>query len=227
MTAAAEITIIVDQQEVRSGIVDELEELSDHIAHVNVTVQKLPVGDYIISEKLCAIERKTCADFLSSTIDHPGHLFGQLADMRSYKNTILIIEGSRSALYASRMVDPRTIDGMLATVANKFHIPILWTAGIKSTASMLITLAKQEQIENHREPAVHGSRSKMGLPEQQEYVVGAVRGIGPDAAKKLLMHFETPGKVFTASLAELMEVHGIGEKTAQPIREVMSTEYKS
>lgn len=227
MKSPAEVTIIVDQHEVRSGIIDELESLSNHIAHVNVNVQTLPVGDYIISGKHSAVERKTCADFLSSTIDHKGHLFGQLADMaRAYKNSILIIEGSREDLYGTRMIDPRTIDGMLATVANTFHTPILWTAGIESTASMLVTLAKQEQIDNHRIPAVHGSRSKMTLPKQQEYFIGAIRDLGPGKAILLLKHFGTAENVVKASMKELMLVDGIGETTAKTIREVITTEYK-
>jgi ERCC4-type nuclease len=47
-------------------------------------------------------------------------------------------------------------------------------------------------------------------------------GVGSDRAKKLLEHFRTVRSCFSASPAELLEVEGIGPKTAEAIEQVIN-----
>ena len=60
----------------------------------NVTVTKLDVCDYVVSDRV-GIERKDASDFLSSMKD--GRLFSQAHDMAEiYERPILILEGQIS-----------------------------------------------------------------------------------------------------------------------------------
>jgi len=145
---------------------------------------------------------------------------------RAYRKSILIIEGDMMDLYGSRMVNPTAIHGMLVAVARSFHMPTLWTSSVSHTAQMLVVLAEKEQIENHRIPSVHGSRSKMTIPKQQEYIVSSINKLGPGKAIKLLKHFGTVENVMNASMKELMEVDDVGETIAKTIRDILTMEYK-
>jgi ERCC4-type nuclease len=53
-------------------------------------------------------------------------------------------------------------------------------------------------------------------------VLQGLPGIGPDCAKGLLERFKTVRACFSASAAELMEVDGIGPKTAATIDHVIN-----
>jgi len=225
---SSEITIVVDQRELRSGIVDYLEELSDDKVIVNIDIQTIPVGDYVLSDRV-NVERKTVTDFLSSALDREakGELFGQVFDvMRAYPRGVMVLEGDPYELYGARNIHPNAIMGMLSSVSVGFGMSILPTLSTEETAKMLVVIAKKEQIESHRKWSVHGSRSKMSFPKQQEYVVSAIAGLGPDKAIKLLKHFGSPQNVFNATIAELMMVNDVGRKTAKTIREIVMTEYK-
>lgn len=222
-----EITIIVDQRELRSGIVDYLEDLSGDKIIVNVEIKTLPVGDYVLSDRV-NVERKTVSDFLSSVIDREmkGEMFGQVLDvMRAYRRGVMVLEGDPYELYGSRNISQNAIMGMLSTVSVGFGMSILPTLSTEETAKMLVVTAKKEQVESHRIPAVHGSRSKMSAPKQKEYVVGAINKIGPSKAIALLKHFGTVRGVMNASIDELMAVKDIGKMTAKTIHDTVTTEY--
>jgi len=64
------------------------------------------------------------------------------------------------------------------------------------------------------------------LKEQQEYIVGALPGIGGTLAKPLLKKFKTVRKIMTASEENLKKVELIGDVKAKKIREVLDEEWK-
>jgi len=211
--------VCVDHREVRSGVSDALEALG-----VNVVMRTLEVGDYVMSDRVC-VERKTTSDFLTSLIDKRRELFGQIGDLaRAYQRPLLILEGSD--LYGQRQIHPNAVRGALATIAIDFGVPIISTADVADTAAMIAAIAKREQQEKRREVALHGKRSMLMLPEQQEYVVSSISNIGPVVAKNLLRHFGSVEAVIAASREELLKVELVGPKTADRIREVVGGEYK-
>jgi Fanconi anemia group M protein len=63
------------------------------------------------------------------------------------------------------------------------------------------------------------------LAERQEYVVGAIAEVGPVTARSLLEHFGSVEAVMTADQDALCEVDGVGEVTAERIREVAGSDY--
>ncbi|MHC1575164.1 MAG: DEAD/DEAH box helicase, partial [Candidatus Methanogasteraceae archaeon] len=213
------LVVYADYREARSGVSDALEEMG-----VSVAMQRLEIGDYVPSDRV-GIERKTTADFLTSLIDRRRELFGQIADLaRTFERPLLIIEGHD--LYGQRQIHPNAVRGALATIAIDFGVPIIMSGDDNETAAMIAAIARREQQDNKREVALHGTRSAMMLPEQQEYVVSAISNIGHVVARNLLKHFGTVAAVMSASREELMTVELVGPKTADRIREVASGEYK-
>jgi Fanconi anemia group M protein len=87
-------------------------------------------------------------------------------------------------------------------------------------------IAGREQETREREVNVHGEKSSKTLAEQQEYVVGAIADIGPVTARSLLEQFGSIEAVMTAREEDLLDVHGVGEVTAERIREVVGSDYR-
>lgn len=72
---------------------------------------------------------------------------------------------------------------------------------------------------------IRTDKKPTSLWEQQLFIVESLPNIGPVNAKNLLQHFGSVEKVLNASENELMEVDGIGKKTANNIRKVVESEY--
>jgi Fanconi anemia group M protein len=209
----------IDHREIRSGVSQIIEE-----AGVEVVMRTLEIGDYLLSDRVC-VERKTTSDFISSLISGRRELFGQISDLaRTFDKPVLIIEGGD--LYGQRQIHPNAVRGALTAIAIDFGVPILMSKDAEDTALMIAAIARREQQEHGRKVVMHGKRSAMMLPQQQEYVVSAMPEIGPVVAKNLLRHFGTVAAVMGASRAELLEVELVGPKTADRIREVVGGEYK-
>ena len=209
----------IDHREIRSGVSQIIE-----AAGVEVVMRTLEIGDYLLSDRVC-VERKTTSDFISSLISGRRELFGQISDLaRTFDKPVLIIEGGD--LYGQRQIHPNAVRGALTAIAIDFGVPILMSKDAEDTALMIAAIARREQQDHGREVAMHGTRSAMMLPQQQEYVVSAMPEIGPVVAKNLLKHFGTVAAVMSASREELMAVELVGPKTADRIREVVGGEYK-
>ena len=189
---------------------------------VEIILQALEVGDYIISDRV-AVERKTAQDFVASIIDPQRNLFRQISDLaKSYDRPVLILEGRD--LY-SRQINPNSIRGAMASIAIDYGVPIIPTEDQNETAAVISMLAKREQSEGH-EPKAHGHKTARTLKEQQEYLVSAMPSVGPSVARNLLKHFGSVEAVMTATFEELQEADLVGPKIAQRIREIVSEQYK-
>ncbi|WP_321430144.1 DEAD/DEAH box helicase [uncultured Methanolobus sp.] len=211
------IKIIVDQREIRSSVARSLDRNG-----VEITVNTLEVGDYILSDRI-AVERKETQDFVGSLIEQK--LFGQIVNLsRTYEKPILIIEGE--SLFNCRGINPNAIHGTLASISLDFGVPIFHTRDPEDTAALLQHIAKREQVDEKREVNMHGKKAAAMLPQQQEYVVSSIYDIGPKAARNLLKHFGSVENVMKASYEELLEVNNVGPKTAAKIRKIIGSEYK-
>lgn len=213
------ISIIVDQRETKSSVVRSLDRRED----VGLELETLEVADYILSDRV-AIERKSADDFVD-TITGGRSLFEQAGDLKSnYSRPIYLVEGRLEDLY-SKGVHPNAVRGALASLSVDFGVSVLFTSGEDESAEILYTVAKREQEDEDREVRVHGEKSSATLMEQQEYVVSSIADVGPVTARKLLEEFGSVESVMTASKEELKEAEGVGEKTAERIREVVGTGY--
>jgi ERCC4-type nuclease len=213
------VEVVADQRETDSTIARELSKRDD----VSVRLETLSVGDYVLSDRV-AVERKSVADFLASLTGGDRSVFEQVGDLaRHYSRPVLILEGD--GLYEERNVHPNAIRGALSSLAVDFDASVLHTDDESDTTELLHVLAGREQEVSDREVDVHGEKQAKTLAEQQEYVVSAIADIGPVTAKSLLEQFGTVEAVMTAREDDLLDVEGVGQVTADRIRDVVGSEY--
>ncbi|WP_101298038.1 DEAD/DEAH box helicase [Halegenticoccus soli] len=213
------VEIVVDQRELDSVIARDLSTREG----IETRLETLAVGDYVLSDRV-AVERKSVSDFLDTLTGGDRSLFEQVRDLgRHYSRPVVIVEGD--GLYEERNVHPNAIRGALASLAVDYGVSVLRTEDERDTADLLEVIASREQRKRERAVSVHGSKSAKTLAEQQEYVVGSIADIGPVTARSLLEHFGSVEAVMTAETEELLEVDGVGEVTAERVREVAGSEY--
>ncbi len=218
-TDTEEIEIVADQRELDSTIARDLSTREG----ITTRLETLAVGDYVLSDRV-AVERKSIEDFLDTLTGADRSMFEQVGDLvGNYSRPIVIIEGDD--LYGARNIHPNAIRGAVASLAIDFNASVLRTTDERDTADLLETIARREQEVRDRAVSVHGEKSAKTLAEQQEYVVSAIADIGPVTARALLEHFGSVERVLTAETEELLDVRGVGEVTAERIREVVGSAY--
>ncbi|MEA3277106.1 MAG: ERCC4 domain-containing protein [Pseudomonadota bacterium] len=204
------ISILVDDRDVQSGIVDILRERDD----VSVDIQRLPLGDYLIDEHLL-VERKTLVDLVASIKD--GRLFGQGCRLASSPLwTALILEGTSKDLAQSHM-RREAIQGALITLTLFLGIPLLRSQSPRETVQLLLFAARQGRAVATGALPRPGRRPR-GKARTQSRVLQGLPGVGPERAKRLLERFGSLEAVMLAEASELAAVPGIGKGTAEGIR---------
>jgi len=184
-------------------------------------VKQIPVGDYILSERV-AVERKRAEDFLDSLIRKK--IFEQVTRLRNaYEKPVLVIEDE--GLF-SRNIDRRAIYGAIASLLTDYDISVIRTRDAEETSFILYAIAAREQFKKKREIALRGKKPNMSLKERQQFLVEGLPDVSSILAKRLLFHFRTVRNVMMAGMEELMEVEGIGKKKAMKITEVMDAEWE-
>jgi Fanconi anemia group M protein len=213
------VEVVADQRELDSHIARDLSTREG----VETRLETLAVGDYVLSDRV-VVERKTVEDFLDTLLGEDRSLFQQVGDAaRFYARPVVVIEGER--LYEARNVHPNAVRGALASLAVDFGASVLRTDDPDDTADLLAVIARREQEADDRSVSVHGEKGGKTLAERQEYVVGAIAEVGPVTARSLLEHFGSVEAVMTADQDALCEVDGVGEVTAERIREVAGSDY--
>lgn len=218
-TEGEELKIYVDVRERNSRIMKALRDKA------LIEVKQLPVGDYILSDRVC-VERKTIDDFIQSIIDN--RLLGQARELvRNFEAPAMIIEGEFDKIYSRRMVHPNAIRGALASLALDYRISIIPSRDEEDTAKILHVIARREQELDERLVALRGEKKPLMLRERQLFVVESLPNVSAVLARRLLDKFGSVEKVVTASTKELMEVEGIGDKKAEEITKVVKNKYQS
>ncbi|MBI4177549.1 MAG: hypothetical protein HY516_04240 [Candidatus Aenigmarchaeota archaeon] len=215
--SAGKVTVIADTHETGSNV-DKL--IASYGAQV--VVRPLEVGDYILSGRV-AVERKTAEDFLNSVKD--GRLFNQLTQLKiNFESPVLILEGN--GLFALGNMHPNSIRGVIASIVTDYKVPILPTTGVEETAAQMFWIAKREQEGLKKTVNVMGKRKAETAKEMQERIVAGLPGVSGTISKRLLKHFGSPANVFSAAKNDLMEVDGVGGKTAKDIKSILEAEYE-
>jgi len=207
------IEVFADEHE--SKVPEVLESMN-----VVVRRQVLPVGDYILSERVVC-ERKTRSDFENSIMD--GRLFQQAARMlEEFRRALVVIEGERF----EERVRKSAVLGAIAALIVDYGIPVFFTRDEEKTAELLYAIARREQLAEKRELRLLGEKKAWSLAQRQQLIVETLPNIGPKLAKALLTHFGSVEGVFRASEKELQEVEKIGGKKARWIRRVITARYE-
>lgn len=206
------VHVVADDRERESGVIEALAAMDE----VNLTVDRLALGDYRINEGLRA-ERKTLPDLARSVAD--GRLFRQASRLASASGrALLLLEGTARDLAESDM-RREALQGALITCTLTLDLPLLRAKSPQETARLLVYAAQQRR--RYQEGAVPRSSSgkrPTGKRETQLYVLQGLPNVGPARARRLLEQFGSVEAVMTASEAALQAVDGIGPKTAQAVR---------
>ena len=209
------VKVIVDRRERNSELIGRLESLG-----VEVELRTLPVGDYVLSDRVC-IERKTTSDFESSIMS--GRLFEQVGRLvEAYDAPIMVIEDNDGF-----RLPERVIKGAIASLYVDYGIQVLGSSGCLDTAEIISDIARREQDGRRREPSLKGAARAYTDRQFQEYVIGNLPGIGPKLARSLLVHFKSVRNIANAGIKELMEVEKIGRKKAENIHRTVNEEYSA
>ncbi len=212
--SAPKPTIYVDTREFRSDVVKYLSE------NYSIVPKQLSIGDYIISDRI-VVERKDVNDFLESLKD--GRLFSQLVEMRrNYEVPVLIIEGESLFI---RGFHENSIYGALASIIADYKVPIIFTKDARETAKFIDALLKRE-FSGKKEIALRKEKRPMSDEERQRYIVESLPNVSAKLSQRLLEHFGTVRDVINAEVGELIQVKGIGRKTAEEIYDIVNKKYK-
>ena len=100
-------------------------------------------------------------------------------------------------------------------------VSLVNSAGVEESASLIEVMARDAQEGLGYEIALRGGKPKdLGILAQ--FAIEGLPGCGPGTARKLLAHFGSVQAVLSASVDQLCEVKGVGRKTADQIRELLS-----
>ncbi|MFH0907638.1 MAG: ERCC4 domain-containing protein [bacterium] len=202
--------IAVDDRECKAGVLGYLRRMEN----TNVEILRLEVGDYCVDNRL-VVERKTLPDFAASVID--GRLFQQATRLaNSGKQAIVLLEGTAADL-ADAGLRREALQGALITLSVVFGIPVLRALDAAESARLIYYVASQVERVAHGAAPRHGYRPKKKR-RRQLHILQGLPGVGPEKAQRLLETFGTVEGVMTAQEKHLIEVHGIGSRTAAAIR---------
>jgi DNA excision repair protein ERCC-4 len=210
------VKIVVDDRERGSEIVDRLKLYPD----VETRVEHLFIGDFVVSEKIL-FERKRADDFAASLID--GRLFSQAARLvRQPLRSACILEGGRDD-WARLGVRREALQGALISLSLLFGLPVFRSVGPDETARLLVYASRQFFRLQRAEPAYSHLVKAKRLKTRRMRLLQSLPGIGPDRARTLLEHFGDVRSCLLSSIDQLLEVPGIGQKTAEAIQEVIGS----
>jgi ERCC4-type nuclease len=209
------VKVVADDRERDAGVVECLRGMEG----VQVCVERLRVGDYLVDNRLL-FERKTTQDFAISLVD--GRLFSQARRLvaMSYQ-PVCLLEGKEAD--ASKGVSRESLQGALITLSVIMGIAVLRSSGPPESARLMCFAA--QQLERFIRNTVHrpGYRPK-GLRKRRLFVLQGLPGVGQERAVGLLDCLGSVEAVFRADVVTLSRVPGIGAKTAATIREIVEGE---
>ncbi len=202
------IIVICDYREERCGIPASLQQHG-----VNVKIESLLIGDYIINDRII-VERKTKEDFVVSLIGN--WLFEQCQRLKTTAySQILLIEGNPYKTKYS--ISNEAVKGALLSVSVSWQIPIVFTHDTEDTVKTLIETGGQ--LIRERSFIRRKGYKPKAIMKKRLYLLQGLPMVGPNIANKLLERFGSIENVISASIDELMEVEGIGKGKALKIKE--------
>jgi DNA excision repair protein ERCC-4 len=210
------VHIVADDRERASGIADRLREFPD----IDLRIERLLVGDFVVSGQI-VFERKRADDFAVSLID--GRLFSQAARLiKQPLRSACILEGNTED-WKRLGVRREALQGALISLSLIFDLPVFRSSDPQETARLLVYASRQFSRLHRAEPAyAHVAKAKR-LKTRRLRLLQSLPGIGPDRARGLLEHFGGVRACLLATVDQMIEVPGIGQKTAEAICEVLGS----
>jgi DNA excision repair protein ERCC-4 len=209
-------TIVADDRERASGIIDQLR----GIPGIEVQIERLSLGDFVVSGQI-VFERKRADDFAASLVD--GRLFSQAARLvKQPLRSACILEGTMED-WARLGVRREALQGALISLSLIFDLPVFRSRSPEETSRLLVYAGQQFGRLDRAEPAYLRVGKAKRLQIRRLRLLQSLPGVGPDRARGLLNHFGNVRTCLLATIDELREVPGVGQKTAEAIQEIIGS----
>ena len=190
-----------------------------YLSDLGFEIVQLPTGQGDITSKRVSIERKE-DDLLPSLFDD--RRLRQLGAMREEAEfSYLIVTKSYEDVKAGareRGISDKILLGFIASLCATGYPP-LFIADRHDASNLIHRIV--EKIEDDR-PRLYVARPKS--PEVIEYrnvIIEALPKIGSKTRRKITQVFPSIHDLSQASIEDLSQIEGVGEKTAQRIYEIM------
>lgn len=142
-----------------------------------------------------------------------------------YVRPVFVAEGDLQLLFGETS-KPRVFWGALTTLAFQFGMTVFFTANAEQTADLIHTLAKRSGLTRApKGPWVQKKPRAETAEKLQLTLVATLPAVGPKLAERILTRFGTLRRVFSASVAELCTVKGLGRVKAEKIVRLLDAEY--
>ncbi len=209
------LMVIVDDREQDMELLQALMERDD----VRVETQRLDLGDYSV-EHAILFERKSAMDFGRSLID--GRLFAQASRLAgAHTRPAMILQGT-PAEWRDTGIRRDALQGALITLMLVFDLPVFRANDSLEAARLLVYTARQMlRLRQGGQGACRMLKGKRPATRKRR-ILQSLPGIGAERAQLLLDHFGSVEACIRAPVEALMEVDGIGPKTAESIRNTVS-----
>lgn len=209
-----EVSVLIDDRE-------PSEFISEVAAHEEVRdweADRLEIGDLKFEEADLLIERKTPGDYNSSLTS--GHLKSQIERMKQVTdNSYILVEGDlrdfEDMEYSG--IPATAIRGSVASIMARDDVPIVPCSDRESLIDISVRLARK-YIEEPGRGMMDSGPIDVGEPFAKR-VYGLIGGIGRDTAETVHSRYQTIPEAQEASISELCELDGIGNKTAEKIKD--------
>ena len=213
------VNLKIDFREQRSGVVEEIGKRADNIPFELVT---LPVGDYLIEDKII-IERKTLSDFLISIKN--GRIFQQAYRIaQSGKNGLIILEGDKSMVNSSSM-SRKAVQGALIHLEVFVGIPVMRSLNVQETLALMVDIlhqCQQQQLPRLKHIISGNPGIRINKKQRQKlFLIQNLPGIGTKKGLALLKSFSTIENIMNTSQLDLTKVKGIGKKLSERIYAIL------
>lgn len=221
--AKKRVHVRVDWREERGSSVLEVAEAHSDVEEVSLA--ELDVGDIEVREVdgdgVVVFERKDVPDFAGSMTDEDDHLRDQVERLEEATDAPprVLVEGNMDdfeSLQHTR-VAPQSLRGFTASLEERNGAKVKFCSDLDTLVDYAIRAGRKQFEDGSSSLRVESAVKKSEPFEKRVY--GCVDGVGPSMAQKLYDTFPTLPDALTASVDDLKEIDGVGDTTAERIRE--------
>src|SRR3546814_415306 len=202
---------------------DEILSLLALVHNLHVIRADIPVGDYVVDDKLI-IERKTTEDLIASVLENDGRLSRQIERMRSSNcRCSLIVEGGLMRKYHPKVPITKRA-AMRSRLIYQYGIDVIETIDLRETAYAITVAIRDLLLDPNERSIARPTRTQSNNPREKAIqLLRTIKGISPARAELLLTKFGTVSGVAGASVDQLAEIKGIGRLLASEIAETFQS----
>lgn len=193
-------SIVCDRKQAASGIPTLLES-----ATLSVFTDDLLFGDYKLSSGTL-IMRRTQSAFTAQVRNDSLSGYLNVLSSKLRESLVLIVEADPAKLREE--LNAITLDRLLARLAVKWHVPVVWTRNPKHSAHYIAEMSTAFPPPVTDANAVQDALNNLA-------------GRGRITVDALLHQFGSLEKAADASLAELCRLPNVGRKNAQAIQDLL------